>query len=233
MDNFKHFLLTEWKLPQIGGIVDTLIGKGYIQKIIDRAPRSLKTGQAIRIGSFEYTNPYNQQREAVDIRVVYEPNSHKMGVAQLNKMREDITYWFVLFNWPAIMRAHRKNGKPIRQVVEGVLRHEILHTIDPRARYTDSKIGVFQPTEISAFLDGIVFDIERALQQKQIDLEDIRNQIAKPADLLIKWIAMITGSNGKTLKQYNVVEPDVIQRLRKVLYDKFFNRPEVPAQTSL
>ena len=221
MHTFEHFL-TEWKLPQIGGIVDALIERNYIQKIIERAPRSSKTGQAIRIGSFEYINPYNQEREIIDVRVVHEPNVHKLGVAQLNKMREDVTYWFILFNWPAIMKEYKRTGQPIRHIIERVIRHEVSHVVDIQTRHTDHEITILKPTEITAYIGDVMNDIRYALEDGRTDLNDIKIQITKPTDQLITWINSLAGKEMKLLKLYAKAHPEVIERLRKVLYHKFF-----------
>ena len=212
MDTFEQFFLTEWKLPKTSNIVNVLILKGYIDKIIARAPRALKNRQAIRIGSFEHTNPYNQQREVIDVRVVYEPNVPKLGVAQLNKNREDTTYWFILFNWPVIMKEYRRTRQPIKHILIRTLRHEIGHTIDPQAKRGDRKA-----TEENAFLGDIVDDIRYAVKNGRTNLDDIKAQITKPTKEMINWIDSLSGKERKLLKLYARTQPDVIQRLRKVL----------------
>ena len=218
MATFEQFFLTEWKLPRTDSIVEALIGKGYIQKIIDRAPRSLKTGQAVQIGSFEYTNQYNQQREIIDVRVVYEPNTPKLGIAQLNKQRTDITYWFILFNWPIIMRDYKRSGQPIRHIIERILRHEISHAVDLQTRHADHGVVAYKPTEITAYIGDIVSDIRYAIQDGRTDLNDIKIQITKPTPQLISWIDTLSGKARKLLKLYARTRPDVIERLRQVLH---------------
>ncbi len=225
MDNFEKFFLTEWKLPRTSGIVNSLIAKRYIQRIIERAPRALKTGQSIQIGSFEHTNPYNQQREIIDVRVVYEPNVHKLGAAMLNSKHEQ-TYWFVMFNWPAIMRERKRSGHPIRHILERVLRHEISHAIDIQTRTTDHEVDAFLPTEITAFIGDIVDDLRYMLKNKQIRIEDIKAKITKPTKEMTDWIISISNRGGNALKMYAKKQPDVIERIRKVLHHVFLSHSE-------
>lgn len=232
MTNFKQYLLTEWKLPNIKSVMDYIEQKNYLNTIVSNGkvwfgkdPNNKNTNtKSIPIGALKHLNEKGTY-DTFRIFLAFEKGT-QTGYAE-HFITGGKDFWGIVLNWKGILEDSISSNISLKDAVREVLEHEITHAVDRETihKYKVGK-GLIKPAEKTARLRDVVNTVRNNLRDNKITLNELKDNLRNKSDLhLVKWLNKIPNLDSGVLYIY-LQHPEVIQRVRRILYHEFLTSQE-------
>jgi hypothetical protein len=221
---------------------------GYFSSIINRSSREfvkdVDIQDPIHIGTFSVENPYTKKTENIKINVMHDTSFKAIGrTHSKHTVTNGVVSNTVMINWPVLVARYKNTGNiSLKTLIRSVIQHELNHILDPSTRalttkkynlhsYKNDKIRsyIYKPTEVAARIRDVVTVIRNNIALENLPIPTLRKMITKPDAVFVDWLLSLKHSHlDNIFKYYAKEQPEIVTRLKRVLYREFLGGDQAP-----